>query len=109
MQVISIAKEAQSAGLDDALDEDSIHIMITHNSDFTSKVQEFSNPVDMAKGLDSTTTLLPVITFATSCKSSGGAQLEEGGSSFKAMSVSNVSAIVNEARKESLDYCGALY
>jgi hypothetical protein len=76
--------------------------MITHNSDLTSKAHDFSNPVDMAKGFDSTMTLLPVITFATSCKSSGGVQLEEE-SSFKAMSISNVSAtIMNETRKESL-------
>jgi hypothetical protein len=54
----------------------------------------------MVEGSDSTMTLLPVITFATSCKSSGGVQLED--SSFKAMSISNVSAIMNETRKESL-------
>ena len=72
----------------------------THNSDLTSKVHEFSNPVDVAEDFDSTMTLLPVITFATSCKSSGGVQLED--SSFKAMSISNVSAIMNETRKESL-------
>ena len=75
--------------------------MITHNSDSTSKVHEFSNPVDMAEGFDSTMTLLPVITFATSCKSSGGVQLEED-SSFTAMSISDVSAIMNETSKESL-------
>jgi hypothetical protein len=75
--------------------------MITHNSELTSKVHDFSNPVDMAEGFDSSMTLLPVITFATSCKSSGGVQLEED-SSFTAMSISYVSAIMNETRKESL-------
>ena len=55
----------------------------------------------MAEGFDSPMTILPVITFATSCKSSGGAQLEED-SSFKAMSISNVSAIMNETRKENV-------
>ena len=55
----------------------------------------------MAEGFDSTMTLLPVITFATSCKSSGGVQLEED-SSFKAMSISDVSAIMNGTSKESL-------
>jgi hypothetical protein len=45
--------------------------------------------------------LLPVITFAASCKSSGGAQLEED-SSFKIMSILNVSAIMNGTRNESL-------
>ena len=74
-----------------------------------SKVHDFSNPVDMAEGFDSTMTLLPVITFATSCKSSGGEQLEEEDSGFKTMSISNVSAIMNGTRGESLDYCGALY
>jgi hypothetical protein len=54
----------------------------------------------MAEGFDSTTTLLPVITFAPSCKSSGGVQLED--SSFKAMSISNVSAIMNETSKKAL-------
>ena len=55
----------------------------------------------MAEGFDSTMALLPVITFATSCKSSGGVQLEED-SSFKTISISNVSAIMNETRKETL-------
>ena len=57
----------------------------THHSDLTFKVHEFSNPVDLAEGRDSIMTLLPVVTFATSCKSSGGAHLEE--INFKTMSI----------------------
>ena len=67
----------------------------------TSKVHEFSNPVDLVEGFDLTITLFSVITFATSCKSFGGVQLEED-SSFKAMSISNISAIMNETRTGSL-------
>jgi hypothetical protein len=71
--------------------------LFTHSSHLTSNVHEFSNLVE---GFDSATTLFSVITFATSCKSSGGVESE--GSSFKAISVSKVSAIVNESRKGSL-------
>ena len=53
------------------------------------------------EGFDLTITLFSVITFATSCKSFGGVQLEED-SSFKAMSISNISAIMNKTRTGSL-------
>jgi hypothetical protein len=72
--------------------------LFTHSMHLTSNVHKCSN---LAEGFDSATTLFSVITFATSCKSSRGVESE--GSSFKAISVLNVSAIVSEARKGNLN------
>jgi hypothetical protein len=80
-------------------------LIFTHSSDLTFNIHEFSDPADIV--LDSATTSPPVTTFATSCKSRGGAELEEG-RSFKAKSISHRSAIMNEIERKP-NYCGALY
>jgi hypothetical protein len=63
----------------------------------------------MAEGFDSIMALLPVSTFATNCKSSGGWQSKEDSNS-KAMSILDGSAKITETRKEKKsDYCESLY